>query len=428
MTSAAVVGGGPAGLIAAEVLARAGVTVTVYDSMPSVGRKFMLAGHGGLNITHTEERSAFIARYGSSADRLAPMLDVFGPDDLRAWCADLGEPTMVGSSGRVFPQSFRATPLMRAWLARLAELGVVIERRQRWTGWSGTALDFGGAEVHSDVTLFALGGASWPHLGSDGAWVNLFRGRGVDVRPLRAANVGVAVDWSNLFADRFQGMPLKNVSVSVRGARSVRGDAMVTRTGLEGGPVYALGAAIRAGLDADVTCVLEVDLRPDLTHERLAARLAQRRAKSSGSDWLRRSIGLDPVAIALLRESGKGALPSDPALMAALVKAVPVLANGTLPIKRAISTAGGIAWTEVDQSLMLRAIPGTFVAGEMLDWEAPTGGYLLQASFSTGVVAAKGALAWLGTASDPNPGVTLESDPPRGVTSPNSPRSGMKQG
>ena len=428
MTSAAVVGGGPAGLIAAEVLARAGVTVTVYDSMPSVGRKFMLAGHGGLNITHTEERSAFIARYGSSADRLAPMLDVFGPDDLRAWCADLGEPTMVGSSGRVFPQSFRATPLMRAWLARLAELGVVIERRQRWTGWSGTALDFGGAEVHSDVTLFALGGASWPHLGSDGAWVKLFRGRGVDVRPLRAANVGVAVDWSNLFADRFQGMPLKNVSVSVRGARSVRGDAMVTRTGLEGGPVYALGAAIRAGLDADVTCVLEVDLRPDLTHERLAARLAQRRAKSSGSDWLRRSIGLDPVAIALLRESGKGALPSDPALMAALVKAVPVLANGTMPIKRAISTAGGIAWTEVDQSLMLRAIPGTFVAGEMLDWEAPTGGYLLQASFSTGVVAAKGALAWLGTASDPNPGVTLESDPPRGVTSPNSPRSGMKQG
>ena len=428
MTSAAVVGGGPAGLIAAEVLARAGVTVTVYDSMPSVGRKFMLAGHGGLNITHTEERSAFIARYGSSADRLAPMLDVFGPDDLRAWCADLGEPTMVGSSGRVFPQSFRATPLMRAWLARLAEWGVVIERRQRWTGWSGTALDFGGAEVHSDVTLFALGGASWPHLGSDGAWVNLFRGRGVDVRPLRAANVGVAVDWSNLFADRFQGMPLKNVSVSVRGARSVRGDAMVTRTGLEGGPVYALGAAIRAGLDADVTCVIEVDLRPDLTHERLAARLAQRRAKSSGSDWLRRSIGLDPVAIALLRESGKGALPSDPALMAALVKAVPVLANGTMPIKRAISTAGGIAWTEVDQSLMLRAIPGTFVAGEMLDWEAPTGGYLLQASFSTGVVAAKGALAWLGTASDPNPGVTLESDPPRGVTSPNSPRSGMKQG
>jgi uncharacterized flavoprotein (TIGR03862 family) len=428
MTTAAVVGGGPAGLMAAEVLARAGVTVTVYDSMPSVGRKFMLAGHGGLNITHTEERSAFVARYGNSADRLEPTLDEFGPQQLRDWCADLGEPTIVGSSGRVFPKSFRATPLMRAWLARLAELGVVLERRRRWTGWSTAGLDFEGAQVRADVTLFALGGASWPHLGSDGAWVDLFAARGVEVRPLGAANVGVFVAWSTLFADRFEGAPLKNVSLIVRGARPVRGDAMVTRTGLEGGPVYSLGAAIRDGLDADGRCLIEVDLRPDLSRERLAERLAQRRPKSSGSDWLRRSIGLEPVGIALLRESAGGALPSDPSQTAALVKRVPVLVTGTMPIKRAISTAGGIAWAEVDDSLMLRTMPGTFVAGEMLDWEAPTGGYLLQAAFSTGVVAAHGALAWLSTSSEPKRGVTLGADSPRGVISPNSPRSGMKQG
>ena len=307
---------------------------------------------------------------------------------------------MVGSSGRVFPQSFRATPLMRAWLARLAELGVVIERRQRWTGWSGAELDFDGTAVSkqrvaSDVTVFALGGASWPHLGSDGAWVDLFAARGIAVRPLRAANVGMHVAWSPPFAEKFQGAPLKNVALSVHGGGPVRGDAMVTRHGIEGGPVYAIGAAIRAELETQGHCVIAVDLRPDHSVARLAERLMQRRPKASGSDWLRRAIGLDPVGIALLRESRGGSLPSDPAETAALVKAVPIVATATMPITRAISTAGGIAWSEVDESLMLRAMPGTFVAGEMLDWEAPTGGYLLQASFSTGVVAAKGALARL---------------------------------
>ncbi|HEX5332190.1 MAG TPA: TIGR03862 family flavoprotein [Cellulomonas sp.] len=403
MSTAAVIGGGPAGLIAAEVLARAGVTVTVYDRMPSVGRKFLLAGHGGLNITHSEARDRMLARYGRSADRLAPMLDVFGPDDLRDWCAGLGEPTFVGSSGRVFPQAFRATPLFRAWLARLAELGVRIETRHRWTGWTDepgglrfTAADGGTVEVVPDAAILALGGASWPRLGSDGGWVGLLSDRGVVVTPLRPANVGVRVEWTSTFADRFAGTPLKNVGLAVRGRRAqqgVRGDAMVTRSGIEGGPVYASGAAIRDALDADGRCALEVDLRPDLTADQLADRLRHRRPKDSGSTWLRRSIGLDPVAIALLRESG-GALPSDPAVTAALVKAVPVVVTATMPIDRAISTAGGISWSEVDDSLMLRRLPGTFVAGEMLDWEAPTGGYLLQASFSTGVVAAQGALAW----------------------------------
>ncbi|CAN5304561.1 NAD(P)/FAD-dependent oxidoreductase [soil metagenome] len=404
MSTAAVIGGGPAGLIAAEVLARAGVTVTVYDRMPSVGRKFLLAGHGGLNITHSEARDRMLTRYGRSADRLAPMLDVFGPDDLRDWCAGLGEPTFVGSSGRVFPQAFRATPLFRAWLARLAELGVRVETRQRWTGWAGedgglsfTGADGGTVEVSPDVAVFALGGASWPRLGSDGGWVGLFSDRGVTVTPLRPANVGVRVAWTDVFVDRFEGTPLKNVGLTVRGRRAqqVRGDAMVTRSGLEGGPVYAIGAAIRDALDAGGRCVLQVDLRPDLTVGQLADRVQHRRPKDSGSTWLRRSLRLDPAAIALLRESTGGTLPSDPAAMAELITAVPVVVTATMPIDRAISTAGGIAWSEVDDSLMLRRLPGTFVAGEMLEWEAPTGGYLLQASFSTGVVAAEGALAWL---------------------------------
>ena len=404
MSTAAVIGGGPAGLIAAEVLSRAGVTVTVYDRMPSAGRKFLLAGHGGLNITHSEARDRMLARYGRSADRLAPMLDVFGPDDLRSWCAGLGEPTFVGSSGRVFPQAFRATPLFRAWLTRLAELGVRIETRHRWTGWTGepgglrfTAADGVTIEAFPDAAVFALGGASWPRLGSDGGWVGPFSDRGVAVTPLRPANVGVRVEWTSTFADRFAGTPLKNVGLAVRGHRAhqVRGDAMVTRPGIEGGPVYAIGAAIRDALDADGQCVLEVDLRPDLAVDQLADRLERRRPKDSGSTWLRRSISLDPVAIALLREASGGALPHDATATAELVKAVPVVVTATMPIDRAISTAGGIAWSEVDEALMLRRLPGTFVAGEMLDWEAPTGGYLLQASFSTGVVAARGALAWL---------------------------------
>jgi len=396
----AVVGGGPAGLIAAEVLAREGVTVTVYDRMPSVPRKFLLAGHGGMNITHSEDRAPFLDRYGRSADVLAPMLDVFGPADLRAWCAGLGEPTFVGSSGRVFPRSFRANPLVRAWLARLSELGVRLERRHRWTGWVADGglrfVDGDGAEstVTADAVVFALGGASWPHLGSDGGWVTPFAERGVTMSPMLPANVGVRVGWTEVFAERYAGAPLKNVGLTVRGTdrTAARGDLMMTRTGIEGGPVYAVGAAIRDAL-ADGRCVVEVDLRPALSIDQLAERLRRRRPKDSVSSWLRRSVGLDPVAIALLREAGT--LPSEPGPMAELIKAVPLQVDATMPVERAISTAGGVAWSEVDDTLMLRRLPGTFLAGEMLDWEAPTGGYLLQASFSTGVVAAQGVLNWL---------------------------------
>ena len=407
--TAVVVGGGPAGLVAAEVLAQGGVAVTVLDRMPSVGRKFLMAGHGGLNLTHTEDRAAFLARYGASAARLAPVLDAFGPEDLRAWCAGLGEPTFAGTSGRVFPQSFGAIPLLRAWRARLAGLGVRGETRQRWSGFADdgglvvTGPDGATARVPADVVVLALGGASWPQLGSDGGWVEVLADAGVAVAPLRPANVGLRVGWSAVFADRFAGTPLKNVALSVRGpARTsgppaARGDAMVTRTGLEGGPVYAIGGPVRDALDAG-RCVLDVDLRPDLTADQLAGRLGQRRPKDSAATWLRRAIGLDPVAVGLLREAGGGALPDDAAATAALVKAVPVAVAATMPIARAISTAGGIAWSEVDDALMLRRRPGTFVAGEMLDWDAPTGGYLLQASFSTGVVAGRGALAWLGRA------------------------------
>jgi len=400
VSTATVVGGGPAGLVAAETLARAGVAVTVVDRMPSVPRKFMLAGHGGLNITHSEDRAAFLTRYGTSADRLAPMLDVFGPDDLRAWCAELGEPTFVGTSGRVFPQSFRATPLVRAWLGRLAEQGVRLERRQRWTGWDEdgglrfTGADGGTTTTEQDVVVLALGGASWARLGSDGGWVGAFVGRGIEVTPMQPANVGVRVRWSETFADRFAGVPLKSVALSVRGAGGVpaRGDAMVTRGGLEGGPVYAIGAPIRSALAAG-GCVIEVDLRPEMSAEHLAARLGRRRAKDSASTWLRRALNLDPVAASLLREAGP--LPTDAAAVAGLVKAVPVQVSATAGIEKAISSAGGVRWSQVDDHLMLNAIPGTFVAGEMLDWEAPTGGYLLQASFATGVVAARGALSWL---------------------------------
>ncbi|GMA31137.1 TIGR03862 family flavoprotein [Litorihabitans aurantiacus] len=332
------------------------------------------------------------------------------PADLRAWCAGLGQPTFVGSSRRVFPEAFRANPLVRAWRGRLAEQGVRIETRQRWVGWADGAAPSGGPPallvaapdgdvrtVAPDVVVLALGGASWPRLGSDGSWTDHLAVRGVELAPWRAANVGLRVAWSEVFVERFAGVPLKHVALRVRGERraEVRGDAMLTATGVEGGPVYALGAAVRAALDARGTCTLEVDLRPDATAGDLEGRLRRRRPRDSGTTWLRRTLGLDLAAIGLLREAGGGALPADPAVVAALVKAAPVTVTATMPIERAISSAGGVAWSEVDEHLMLRRLPGVFLAGEMLDWEAPTGGYLLQACFSTGAQAGRGALRHL---------------------------------
>ena len=405
--TATVIGGGPAGLIAAEVLAAAGLQVTVYEHMPSVGRKLLLAGRSGLNITHNEPLDDLLARYGHGAEHLATAIRTFGPPELRSWCASLGETTFVGSTGQVFPASLRATPLLRAWLARLASMGVSIEVRHRWLGWA-TAPDgavdarrslFGRAdgstvEVTSDVTVLALGGASWPRVGSDGGWVTQLRRVGVDVSELRPANCGIRVDWSPLFAERFARMPLKNVAVTVA-ASAVRGDAMITASGIEGSPIYAHSAAIRDAIDRDGRCTVTFDLHPDITVESLRDRLDRRRPKDSLATSLRRTIGLTPVAISLLREATRNRVPVDPTELAELVKAVPLVIDKTMSIERAISSAGGIAFAELNEAFMLRRLPGTFVAGEMIDWEAPTGGYLLQASFSTSVAAALGALAWL---------------------------------
>lgn len=397
----AVVGGGPAGLMAAEVLATAGVRVTLFDRMPSPGRKFQLAGRGGLNLTHTEPLDRFLDRYGDARTRLDSAIRAFDPSALRAWSTGLGQRAVVGTSGRVFPEAFRATPLLRAWLARLDHLGVELRTRHTWTGWDDAgALTFQGPDGLLTVgdtaaTVLALGGASWPRTGSDGRWVGPLEAAGVDVRPLRPANVGFTIAWSDHFRERFGGTPLKNVALTAAGV-SRRGEAMLTATGIEGGVVYALGPAIRERVQRGGKTTVRLDLRPDLTAGDIARRLAGRRPKDSLASTLRRTVGLTPAAIGLVREidgPGVGHAPVDK--LVTLIKDAPLVVTGTRPIDRAISTAGGIALDEVDEHFMLRRRPGTFVAGEMLDWEAPTGGYLLQATFSTAVAAARGALAWL---------------------------------
>ncbi len=396
--SAAIIGAGPAGLIAAEVLARAGVAVAVYDAMPSPARKFLMAGRGGLNLTHSEDLDAFLDRYGAARGFLEPLIRAFDPQALRHWCEDLGQETFVGSSRRVFPKSMKASPLLRAWLMRLSDLDVTLHPRHRWTGWTGDALAFetpgGPVAVTADVTLLALGGASWPKLGSTGAWVPILEARGVNVSPLRPANCGFEVAWSEIFADRFQGQPLKNVTLGFEG-RTVRGDAMITAQGIEGGAVYALSAGPREAIARDGHATIHVDLRPDTSLDALTARLQRPRGKQSMTSVLRKAAGLAPVAIGLLRETGAGKLPDTPQALAALIKATPVRLAATRPIDRAISSAGGVSFEAVDAALMLRSMEGVFVAGEMLDWEAPTGGYLLQACFSTGVAAAHGMLRHL---------------------------------
>ncbi|CAB4363976.1 MAG: TIGR03862 family flavoprotein [Actinobacteria bacterium] len=396
--SASIVGGGPAGLIAAEVLAAAGWAVTVYEHMPSVGRKLLLAGRSGLNLTHAEHLSDLLARY-ADAEVVQAAVREFDPTALRAWSAGLGETTFIGSSGRVFPHSTRATPLLRAWLARLDALGVRIAVRHRWIGWGAEPTtprfrraDGSEVEVASDAAVFALGGASWPRVGSDGAWVAGFRAAGVVVHELQPANCGALIDWTPEFAERCAGQPLKNVALGVADTW-VRGDITITTSGLESGPVYPQTAAIRTSVERTGACTIVVDLQPDLDQSAIHQRLARRRPKESLSTWLRRALSLTPAAIGVLREATGNDVPSDPESLARLVKAVPLLVRGVSPIARAISSAGGIALTEVDEHLMLRRLPGVFVAGEMLDWEAPTGGYLLQASFSTGVAAAHGAIA-----------------------------------
>ncbi len=395
----AVIGGGPAGLMAAEALGRAGAAVTVYDRMPSLGRKLLMAGRGGLNLTHSEDFGRFVSRYGGAAPALRPMIEAFRPEDLRAWCEGLGQETFVGSSGRVFPKAFKASPLLRAWLLRLEGLGVRFALRHRWQGWDEAGrLVFTDASgetvtVQPDATILALGGASWPRLGSDGGWTALLSGRGIALSPLRPANMGFTLSWSEVLRSRFEGEPLKRIALTFEGI-TVRGEAIVTADGIEGGAVYALSARLRDAIDREGAATLALDLRPDLSLEALAQRLGAPRKGQSASTFLRKAAGLSPLGIALLRESSP-ALPAEPEALARLIKAVPLILTGTKSLDRAISTAGGVPFAETDEHLMLRRLPGVFVAGEMLDWEAPTGGYLLQATFATGIAAARGVLAFL---------------------------------
>jgi uncharacterized flavoprotein (TIGR03862 family) len=399
----AIIGAGPAGLMAAEVLADGGAQVTVYDSMPSAGRKFLMAGRGGLNLTHSEELSAFLARYGEATSHLAAAIEAFPPSALRDWSAALGQPTFVGSSGRVFPQAFKASPLLRAWLRRLDSRGVQFSLRHRWTGWDergNLAFDTPGGKrsIDARATVLALGGASWPRLGSDGTWSETLAARGVAISKLRPANCGFTVAWSDIFRDRFQGQPLKSMELSFAG-HTVRGEAMITAAGIEGGAIYALSAPLREAVAATGNATLHVAFRPDLDARDLAVRLAAPKAKQSFSNWLRKAAHLSPAAIGLLQEvaiaDGVSLSSLSAADLAARINAVPVHLTGVAPIGRAISTAGGIAFDELDSEFMLRRLPGVFAAGEMLDWEAPTGGYLLQASFATGAAAGRGAMKWL---------------------------------
>ena len=390
---AAVIGAGPAGLMAAEVLAQGGASVTVYDAMPSAGRKFLMAGRGGLNLTHSEPLPAFLARYREAAPRLEPVISAFSPDRLRAWSEALGQPTFVGSSGRVFPQSFKASPLLRAWLRRLDAQGVRFAFRHRWIGWDEQRrcrfrTPDGERAIDARATVLALGGASWPRLGSDGTWTELLAAQGVAISPLRPANCGFTVEWSDVFRDRYEGQPLKGVEFRF-GAHVIRGEAIVTRGGIEGGAVYALSAELHEAIAASGETILHVALRPDLAADALAVRLSVPRGKQSLSNFLRKAANLSPVAIGLVQEaaiaSGRSPAALAPKDLAELIHAVPIRLTGTAPIARAISTAGGISFDELDTDFML------------LDWEAPTGGYLLQASFAMGAAAGRGTLRWFET-------------------------------
>jgi uncharacterized flavoprotein (TIGR03862 family) len=398
-----IIGAGPAGLMAAEVVASAGVGVTVFERMRTPGRKFLLAGRGGLNITHSEDFEILLSRYGAARPRLREALERFSPSALRAWCESLGETTFIGTSGRVFPARFKASPLLRAWLKRLAGLGVVLKASHEWRGWSDDGAVVllgpdGRVEVAADATVLALGGASWPHLGSDGGWVDAMNRAAIATSPLRPANCGFLVDWSDHFSELFEGEPLKGIALSF-GDATVRGEAIITRAGLEGGALYTLTPPLREAIAASGEAILHVALRPDLSQEELTRRIEGRDPKQSFSTFARKSLRISPAAIGLLQECARNAAAPLSAMtpdeLAKLINAAPVRLSGIAPLARAVSTAGGVLFDEVDGKFMLTRRPGVFVAGEMLDWEAPTGGYLLQASFATGAAAGRGALDWL---------------------------------
>ena len=394
----AIIGGGPSGLMAAEVLAERGHAITVYDSMPTVARKFLLAGKSGLNITHAEPYAVFAERFGDASPRLRAALDAFTPDDIRRWAAVLGTATFVGSSGRVFPEVMKASPLLRAWLKSLEGRGVRTLTRHRWTGFEGNELAFdtpdGKKLVSADATLLALGGASYPRLGSDAAWVPWLDVRDVAVASFQPANSGFDVDWSETFRDRFSGAALKGVTAT-SAAGTVPGEFVVSRNGIEGSLVYAHAAALRDRLARGEEANLVVDLTPGRSVARLEKDLGRLDSKTSFSNRLRKGAGLEGVKASLLRELAPGAARMGPPDLAALIRALPIPLLRPRPIAEAISSAGGVQWDSIDESYMLKALPGTFVAGEMIDWEAPTGGYLLTACFATGRAAARGIDRWL---------------------------------
>jgi len=397
----AIIGGGPAGLMAAEVLSQAGVRVDLYDGMPSVGRKFLLAGVGGMNITHSEAYPAFLSRYAERAPQIAPLLRAFDADALCRWIHDLGIETFIGSSGRVFPTDMKAAPLLRAWLKRLRDSGVVIHTRHRWLGWDEQgalriASPDGEITVKPDATLLALGGGSWSRLGSDGAWMLPLEQKGVGLAPLQPSNCGFQVQaWSELLVSKFAGAPLKNVAIGLNDDVPRLGECVITATGVEGSLIYALSAPIREAINAHGSATVHIDLLPGRPVDKLQAALSKPRGSRSMAKHLHSQVGIDGVKAALLRELTDAATFADPALLARAIKALPLTLVKTRPLDEAISSAGGVTFEAMDERLMLKALPGVFCAGEMLDWEAPTGGYLLTGCFASGRAAGFGMLEWL---------------------------------
>jgi hypothetical protein len=401
---AAVIGGGPAGLMAAEVLSLAGVQVDLYDAKPSIGRKFLVAGKGGLNLTHSEPYDLFLTRYGERRPQLEPLLKAFGPDEVRRWAGELGFDTFVGSSGRVFPSGLKAAPLLRAWQQRLQAAGVTFHLRHRWLGWSrDDRLRFdtpqGEITIQTEALILALGGGSWPQLGSTGEWVPLLQGRGVPVAPMKPANCGFDVAWSDHFRTKYEGHPVKPVVLSFTGSQCIhfqqQGEFVITRTGVEGSLIYAVSGALRDEIDAQGRAVVHLDLAPDWPLPRLVDNLARPRGSRTLSSHLARTVGIRGVRAGLLREVIPRHDFDYPERLAAAIKQLPVVLIAARPLEEAISSAGGVLFEALDEHLMLRSMPGVFCAGEMLDWEAPTGGYLLTACFASGRMAGQGALAWL---------------------------------
>jgi uncharacterized flavoprotein (TIGR03862 family) len=400
----AVIGGGPAGLMAAEVIRQGGVQVDIYDRMPSVGRKFLIAGKGGLNLTHTQSREQFLSHYGNRRAQLEPFLDQFGPENLRNWVHELGIVTFVGSSGKVFPLGMKSAPVLRAWLERLQNAGVTFHPDHKWCGW-GTdgSLHFetagGNINVSARAVVLALGGGSWPQLGSSGEWIRFLIERGVAISPFKPSNCGFNVAWSDHFRSRYEGFPLKSVRIDFSDSKgntfSKPGEFIVTANGIEGSLIYALSAALRDEIEVNGRALIKLDLTPGWSLEQLKGRLSQPRGSRTVSGHLEKTIRIKGVKAGLLWEFVPKQVFNDAELLASEIKGLTIPLLSTRPLEEAISSAGGVLFEELDENLMIRSIPGVFCAGEMLDWEAPTGGYLLTACFSIGRAAGRGVLAWL---------------------------------